>query len=92
MTFCFLSFKKGLHKMLYSVGKANTVAMSRRDVIPGNVTFHQAEESDFQGMVRLCEDQGWDTEDHHRLASIQPSAVHIAKCGTKIVGLCFYII
>ena len=74
------------------MGKANTAAMSRRDVIHSNVTFHQAEECDFQGMIRLCEDQGWNTEDHHRLASVLPSAVHVTRCGTKIVGLYFHII
>ena len=66
--------------------------MHGRGGIPSKVTFHQAEESDRLGMARLCENQGWDTEDHQHLASVLLSAVHVARCGAKIVGLYFYII
>ena len=50
------------------------------------VTFRQAEDIDLPGMVSLCESQGWDTEDHKRLASILPPAVQVAKAGEQIVG------
>ena len=88
----FSFFLNGLQKNIYLTCKANTAAMHRSGGIPSKVTFHQAEESDRLGMARLCKNQGWDTEDHQHLASVLPPAVHVARCGAKVVGLYFYII
>ena len=56
------------------------------------VTYHQAEERDYQEISDFSEREGWNTspEDAKYLCSFLPTANHVARSGGKVVGLYIY--
>ena len=52
----------------------------------GNISYHQLDDCDFDGVAVLCEQQGWGTEDHRQLCAVLPSANQVARVSGQVIG------